>query len=107
MEQTGNFLDNLTLISLGYKDSGNGKWVKPVGKSLLSFETETNVWFNRITIKGNPIILDSRKYDEETWRKSREHFDHWWEIGNPDLSPLCTFITYQEAYADYSQPCYE
>ena len=91
------------LTSLGYKDSGNDKWLKPVGKSLLSFETETNLWTNGIIESDGAFFsLDSHKYDEEAWIKSREHFDYWWECGNPDMSPLHTFIAYREAYADYS-----
>jgi|GEM_PF-2397015 len=91
------------LISLGYNEASIGKWLKPVGKHLLSFETETNLWTNwYIDKQGNTVIYHAHEYDEEAWKKSAEHFDYWWEIGNSDVPPLRTFIVHKEAYSEFS-----
>ena len=82
------------LTSLGYKEASVGKWLKPVGKHLLSFEAETNLWTNWfIDMRGKIAIWDSHEYIEDLWKK---------EMEAGCFSPLHAFIVHQESWSRYN-----
>jgi hypothetical protein len=53
------------LTSLGYKEAERGKWLKPVGLHLFSFEIELNLWTNWfMSMQDEILIYDSKEYSD-------------------------------------------
>jgi len=53
------------LISMGYREEKPGKWLKPIGFCLFSFEEDRSEWTNwfRSADNGQPAIWESKKID--------------------------------------------
>lgn len=82
---TENMTIREALISMGYREEAPGKWLKPIGYQLFSFNEATNQWCNYFTdIKGEICLWEkhtlndalNKKYDPlfllkdwETWTK--------------------------------------
>lgn len=78
---TENMTIRESLISMGYRESAPGKWLKPIGYQLFCFNEATNKWRNYFTdIKGEICLWEKHtltdKYDPlfllkewETWTR--------------------------------------
>jgi len=76
------------LLAMGYREVLSGKWAKPVGYSLFSYNEETSTWacWFRSADDNEMVRWASAKFEEKLWTTD-----------TGEVKPL-VFLKHQEAW---------